>query len=89
MAQTTQNDLKSAGWYRDGIAYNPDSDCMDLRKVKIECPVCGREFAALLSKHTIPIRHFTTDSDGEQHAVEMKTYCVKCKTAFTFKLDCS
>ena len=81
--------IKFAGWYRDGIAYNPETDCMGLRKVKIECPECGREFAALLSKYTTPIRCFTVDSDGEQWAAEMKSYCVNCETEFTFKLDCS
>ena len=82
-------DMKFAGWYQDDIAYNPETDCMDLRKVKIECPGCGREFAALLSKHTKPIRHFSIDSDGEMPAVEMKSYCIDCETEFTFKLDCS
>jgi hypothetical protein len=84
----TTNNLKFAGWYHDDIAYNPETDCMDLRKVKIRCPECDREFAALLSKHTAPIRHFTIDMDGELHAVEMKTYCMKCKTDFAFNLDC-
>jgi hypothetical protein len=77
-----------AGFYHVDIAYNPETDCMDLRKVKITCPVCSREFAPLLSKFTEPIRHYFLDLDCEMPAVEMKTFCRKCKSDITFKLDC-
>lgn len=77
-----------AGWYYDHIAYNQDTDCIDMRKVKIECPYCGRVFAALLSKFTKQIRHFTTDNDGECHAAEMETFCTKCRNRITFKISC-
>lgn len=78
-----------AGWYHDDIAYNQKTDEMDYRKVKITCPVCNRKFAALLSKYTKVIRHFRIDSDGELPAVEFETYCRKCRTKSTFKLECS
>ena len=77
-----------AGFYHDDIAYNPETDCMDLRKVKIICPICGRKFVALLSKFTKPIRHYFLDSDCEYPAVEMETFCRKCKSEITFKMDC-
>lgn len=81
--------IKYAGFYHDDIAYNPKTDAMDLRKVKIHCPNCQREFSALLSKHTKTIRHFMIGSDYDIPIVEMQSYCMKCKTIFTFKLDCS
>ena len=77
-----------AGFYHDSIAYNQKTDCMDLRKVKISCPICGRKFAALLSKFTEPIQHYFLDSDYEYPAVEMKAFCRKCKSEITFKMDC-
>ena len=77
-----------AGFYHDDIAYNPGTDCMDLRKVKISCPICGREFVAMLSKFTKPIRYYWLDLDCEMPAVEMKMFCRKCKSEITFKLDC-
>lgn len=78
-----------AGWYDESITYNPNTDEFDLRKLKITCPVCKREFAALLSKHTKAIRHFKFGSDYDLVGVEFETYCRMCRNKFTFKLDCS
>lgn len=77
-----------AGIYTDSIAYNQETDEMDLRKVKIICPICGREFAALLSKFTQAIRSYYLDSDCEIGAVGFETYCRKCKSNITFRLEC-
>lgn len=77
-----------AGWYDDSIAYNPDTDCMDLRKVKVTCPYCGRVFAALLSKFTKPMRQFSTDLDGLCMAVECESFCRVCHNKITFKINC-
>lgn len=87
--EPTGKNVKYAGYYHDDIAYNPDTDKMDLRKIKIICPGCQREFAALLSKHTEKIRLIMIGCDYDVPVVEMKSYCIQCKTAFTFKLDCS
>jgi len=76
-----------AGFYHIIIAYNPATDCMDMRKVKITCPICGRKFAALLSKFTKATRHYFIDLDCEDPAVEMKTFCRKCKSEITFRMS--
>ena len=71
---------KSAGWYPDNIVP---------RKIRVTCPGCQREFAALRSKYTKKIKNFTIDTDGKMQAVEFKSFCLKCETTFTFKLYCS
>ncbi len=73
-----------AGIYSDSIAYNQETDEMDLRKVKITCPICGRQFAALLSKFTKAVRHYYLDSDCDRcgrdfKGVEMIDGIVTCE----------
>lgn len=78
-----------AGFYHSDIAYNPKTDEMDFRKVKIMCPICGREFAALLSKFTQIDRYYYLDSDCEIGAARFETFCQKCKSKITFRMECS
>lgn len=76
-----------AGWYSDSAAYNENNDTVDLRKIKITCPFCGRKFAAMLSKFTKLKRHTCPDQDDECMAAEMETFCLKCRNTITFTLS--
>lgn len=51
-ARTATATLPHAGSYDDEEAYNPDTDRIDNRKIKVTCPGCGKSFAALCSPAT-------------------------------------
>ena len=67
--------------------WNPDTDTLDVRKIKVSCPSCNREFAALCSKYTeqtwsgwewVGFSH-------KEPVTYHKTKCRKCQKEFKFK----
>lgn len=66
-------------------AWNFDTDKVDKRKIKIECPSCKRKFAALCSKSTTDNGHSNVGCpDYDDWASRHKTVCGKCKHEFEF-----
>lgn len=65
--------------------YNSESEKFDARKLKVDCPNCGRNFAALCSKKTEFIkstqRYF--GCDDLESVSEFKTTCT-CGNDFRF-----
>ena len=84
------NEIKTfdTKYYNGSICYRDDLDEPVLRDLKIVCPECGREFAAMLSKYTALFGLGPTVSE-EEPATIYKTMCYKCKTAFAFCVDWS
>lgn len=74
--------------YNGSICHSDERDEPILRNLKIVCPGCEREFAAMLSKYTVLFGLGPTVSEEEPHTI-YKTMCYKCKTAFAFSVDWS
>lgn len=71
--------------YNDEEAYT-ENDKYDLRKIKIECPNCGREWCALMSSHTKELRNDLrwVGCDHREPYITYGTKCVRCNASFMF-----
>ena len=72
--------------YNGDVCHSDEQDEPVLRNLKIECPKCGRVFAAMLSKYTDYFGLGNTVSEEQAHTI-YKTMCYKCKTTFAFSVD--
>lgn len=77
--------LKHAGNYSDSNAYNPETEKMDKRKIKVTCPHCKKISAALCSPKTelVDKGTFWVYSDGKEDYSKYQTEC-KCGKSYTF-----
>ncbi len=65
-------------------AHNYDTEKVDNRKIKVDCPSCNRRFAALCSSKT---KHINTVNHGYEYDDWFSYYettCVKCGATFKF-----
>jgi len=79
-------EIIDAGQYSDEDVENPETEAPDWRKLKIQCPVCKRKFAAMLSKFTKAVRsgwRWVCDSHKEPYS-EYETKCNKCGSELRF-----
>ena len=78
----------SAVHYDGSVCHTEGGDGLVLRKLKINCPICKREFSALLSKFIKFERVSNTVSEEEPNAI-YTTKCIKCGSEFRFGVDWS
>ena len=78
----------SAVHYDGSVCYADDKDEPVLRNLKINCPICKRKFAALLSKFTKFERVSNTASEEDPNSI-YTTKCIKCGSEFRFGVDWS
>lgn len=80
------NEILFAGSYDGEYATNFDTDKLDPRKIKIQCPKCGRVFAALCSQKTKLV-----DSGmrwvGCDHREPYANYETACKCGSSLSFD--
>ena len=73
-------------YYNGDVCHSDEQDEPVLRNLKIVCPRCGRQFAALLSKYTKMFGLGPTAGEEPPKTI-YKTKCYKCKTDFAFGVD--
>lgn len=81
--------LQGGSYDEDGQGYyNDETDKMDYRKLKVECPNCERLFAALFSPYLI-VRGSSWVWRGDSHKepeTEFAVLCVGCNHWFIFRV---
>jgi hypothetical protein len=79
--------IKHAGRYSDEGAYNCNTDKLDWRKIKVECPYCRKASAPMLSKKTrLEGRGWEWVGDSHQEPYgEYRTTC-SCGESYGFRL---
>jgi|GEM_PF-4772988 len=69
--------------------WNPDTDKMDKRKLKVKCPHCERLFAALCSQKTKLVDHGMQWCGEDYEGYSQFITTCSCKKEFKFTTVCS
>lgn len=85
--QESNNILKHAGNYSDSNAYNPETEKVDNRKIKVTCPHCKKTSAALCSPKTelVDKGTFWACADWKEAYAKYQSEC-KCGKSYTFSV---
>lgn len=77
--------VPSAKWdFDDEGAYNDETDTYDLRRVRVECPACGREQSPLCSPYSrLLVNEWRWV--GLDHKEPFATYVTRCRCKSAFK----
>ena len=76
-------DVPHAGFISDESAWNPESDKIDKRKLKIICPSCERLSAPLCSNKTDLLHNSKVGIDWDEYHAIYKTQC-RCGQHYRF-----
>lgn len=77
------NTMPHAGFISDEDSYNPDSDKVDKRKIKIDCPNCQRLSAPLCSNKTTLLHNSNVGMEWDEYHATYTTQC-RCGQHYRF-----
>ena len=77
-----------AGRYEDEIAYNPETEEYDWRKLLVTCPFCKKRSAPMHSKKTVQLSSGMewVGCEYQQPSTRHQAACPHCKREYHFRV---